>query len=127
MNPREFCLVVILYVLVGCQQSPPESAAVATPADIIITGDHIITLDPDLPTVTAVAISGQEIVAAGSPDEVMHLKSESTRVIELNDQALIPGFIDAHGHMTFVARLIELIDLASPPVGSVKNIDDIVE
>ena len=127
MNARNLVIVIFLAVLSGCQPRPPDSSDVATPADIIFTGDHIITLDPDAPTVTAVAVAGQEIVATGSIDEILRHKTDSTRVIELGDQALIPGFIDAHGHMTFVARLIEIIDLASPPVGTVENIDDIVE
>ena len=124
---RISCPVFILIVLSGCQPRPPDSSVVVTPADIIFTGDHIITLDPDAPAVTAVAVSGQEIVATGDFADMLRHQTDVTRVIELGDQALIPGFIDAHGHLTFVARLIEMIDLASPPVGSVENIDDIVE
>lgn len=127
MNRKILSIFAILIVLLGCQQSPPDTTAVVLSADIIFTGDHIISLDTDAPTVTAVAVSGQKIVATGNRDDILQLRSEATRVIELGEQALIPGFIDAHGHMPYVARLIELIDLSSPPVGSVENIDDIVE
>ncbi len=124
---RIYCPVFILIVICGCQPRPTDSSVVVTPADIIFLGDHIITLDAAAPAVTAVAVAGQEIIGTGRIDDMLRHKTAATRVIELGDQALIPGFVDAHGHMTFVARLIEIIDLASPPVGSVENIDDIVE
>ncbi len=124
---RIYCPVFILIVICGCQPRPPDSSVAVTPADIIFLGDHIITLDAAAPAVTAVAVAGQEIIGTGRIDDMLRHKTAATRVIELGDQALIPGFVDAHGHMTFVARLIEIIDLASPPVGSVENIDDIVE
>ena len=95
-------------------------------ADIIFIGDHIITVDSTAVNVTAVAVAGQNIVATGSAEEVLRLKKSSTRIVELGNNALVPGFIDAHGHMTGVAKLTEIIDLASPPVGRVENIDDIV-
>ncbi len=95
-------------------------------ADIIFIGDHIITVDSTAVNVTAVAVAGQNIVATGSAEEVLKLKKSSTRIVELGNNALVPGFIDAHGHMTGVAKLTEIINLASPPVGRVENIDDIV-
>ena len=95
-------------------------------ADIIFIGDHIITVDAASVGVTAVAVADQNIVATGPAKEILKLKTSSTRVIELGDNALVPGFIDAHGHMTIVAKLTEMIDLASPPVGRVENINDIV-
>jgi predicted amidohydrolase YtcJ len=123
-------LVSVLLLFVGCQPSSDtnsnDSSSVA-PADIIITGENIITLDPTGAAVTAVAVSGETIVATGDVADIEAYRGEATRFIELGEQALIPGFIDAHGHMPSVARLMELIDLSSPPVGSVENIDDIVE
>ena len=126
MNPQKIYVVLILIALSGCQPPPPGFSADASAADIIFTGAHIITLDPDTPAVTAVAVSGEEIIATGDIADMLRHRTDATRVIELGDRALIPGFIDAHGHMTFVARLIEIIDLASPPVGAVENIEDVV-
>lgn len=116
----------VLLLLLGCQPSSETDSNGVAPADLIITGENIITLDPTGTPVTAVAVSGETIVATGDAAAIEPYRGETTRVIELGEQALIPGFIDAHGHMPYVARLIELIDLASPPVGAVENIDDIV-
>jgi predicted amidohydrolase YtcJ len=97
------------------------------PADAIFIGDNIVTMDPDQPTVEAVAIRGEAIVAAGGRDEVMALQGESTRVVDLGDRALLPGFIDAHGHFLGAGRALDALSLHSPPVGDVTNIDEMVE
>ncbi len=96
----------------------------AQEAELIFLGDNIITMDDS--EVSAVAVSGDRIIATGTISEILELSGESTRVVELGDQALLPGFIDAHGHFSSVARYTDLLDLSSPPVGGVNNIDDIV-
>ena len=111
---------ILSVVLAGCAQ-PPD------PADTIFHGDHIVTMDPQQPTVEAVAVRGETIVAAGSLAEVMALERPSTRVVDLGDHALLPGFIDAHGHFLGAGRDRHLmVGLHPPPVGDVNNIEDIV-
>jgi hypothetical protein len=110
----------------GCQAPESDTGDEVRAADIIFTGEHIITLDDSAPSVDAVAVAGQEILATGNLEDILRHKTVATRVVELGERALIPGFIDAHGHMPSVARRVEIIDLASPPVGTVRNIDDII-
>ena len=119
-------LICLLVLASGFESEAMSAIADDRSADIIFIGDHIITVDSASAKVTAVAVAGQDILATGSAEEILKLKKKSTRVIELGDNALVPGFFDAHGHMTIVAKLTEVIDLASPPVGRVENIDDIV-
>ena len=102
---------------------PPETGA---PADTIFVGDHIVTMEPDGPPVEAVAVRGETIVAAGPRDEVLALRGDATRVVELGARALLPGFIDAHGHFLAVGMTLDALALHPPPVGDVRNIDDIV-
>lgn len=97
----------------------------AQEADVIFLGDNIITMDES--QVSAVAVSGDRVSATGTASEILDLRGESTRVIELGEMALLPGFIDAHGHFSAVARYTDLLDLSSPPVGMVNDIDDIVQ
>jgi hypothetical protein len=98
----------------------------ADPADTIFHGDNIVTMDPGQPTVEAVAVRGETIVAAGSTEEVMALQGPSTRVVDLGDNALLPGFIDSHGHFLGAGRDQTSLGLHPPPVGDVNNIDDVV-
>ena len=116
-------------VVFGCALVAGLSACESNagpPADTIFSGDNIVTMDPAQPTVSAVAVRGEKIVAVGALDDVMALRGEATRVVELGDQALLPGFIDAHGHFLLVGQNEGILGLYPPPVGDVNNIDDIV-
>ncbi len=96
----------------------------AQDADLIFLGQNIITMDAS--DVSAVAVRGDRIVVAGSEQDARALQGEDTRVIELGERALLPGFIDAHGHFAGVARYVDMLDLSSPPVGDVTSVDDVV-
>src|ERR1051326_854737 len=48
------------------------------------------------------AVSGDRIEALGSVDDIKRLIGPATRVIDLNGQLAIPGFIESHGHFTGV-------------------------
>ena len=109
--------------LSGCGGPPPYDGP---PADLIFFGDNIVTMDPDQPTVEAVAVLGETITAAGRLDDVMAHRGDATRVVDLGESALLPGFIDAHGHFLGAGRALDTLSLHSPPVGDVNNIDDIV-
>ncbi|MDA1092364.1 MAG: amidohydrolase [Acidobacteria bacterium] len=102
------------------------AATADPPADTIFVGDNIVTMDPDRPTVEAVAVRGETIMAAGARDEVMALRGESTRLVELGERALLPGFIDAHGHFMGAGLALDELSLHAPPVGDVTNVDELV-
>ena len=103
----------------------PALAAAQT-ADTIFAGDHIVTMDPDQPAVEAVAVRDGVITAAGARDAVLARRGEETRVVELGGRALLPGFIDTHGHLLAVGRGLDTLSLHSPPVGDVTGIDGLV-
>jgi len=102
------------------------SADNARAVNLIVAGT-IITVDKTQPTAEAVAVAGDRIVSVGSRENVFKLATESTRIVELGEHALLPGFIDAHGHMTMVGTWGELINLSSPPVGTVETMADLVK
>ena len=83
-------------------------------------------MDPANAGATAEAVRGEDIVAVGDRGDVEALIGESTRVVELGDRALVPGFIDAHGHLGMVMQTLDLLNASSPPVGPMVSIDDIV-
>lgn len=117
---------IVLFVIMGVilAACSPVEREVTEFADLIFIGDNIITMDNS--KVTAVAVRGDRIVATGDQAEIIQLQDDSTRLVELGDRALLPGFIDAHGHFGAVATSSALLDLSSPPVGAVETIDDIV-
>jgi len=116
--------------IVGCSRETPVAEQAPAPRveapDFIFTGDNIVTMDPALENVDAVAVRGNTITAVGAREQILASAGESTRLVELGERALVPGFIDTHGHFAFYARIVEFVNLSSPPVGPVENIDDLV-
>lgn len=98
-----------------------------TTADLIFLGDNIITMDSNTQGATAIAVQGKNIIATGNQQQLLKFKGDNTRVIELGEQLLTPGFIDSHGHLGLTARFIDFVNLSSPPVGEVNNIGNLVE
>ncbi len=94
-------------------------------ADHLFLGDHIVTMDPARPTATALAVRGESIAWIGERAEAEAWKGESTTVHELGGHALLPGFIDAHGHLTLQAILVDAANVASPPVGPATTIAEL--
>ena len=68
------------------------------PADLVLTGGHVHTVDPTRPRAEAVAVRGERIVAIGSAPEVADHVGPRTRVVNLAGRLLLPGFQDAHVH-----------------------------
>ncbi len=102
-------------------------ARAAEDADLIIHGGAIVTMDPAQPSVEAVAVKDGRIVAAGAESDVLaQWKGPSTRVVELGEQALLPGFIDAHGHFMNAPRVVTWANCSPAPVGPVHAIADII-
>lgn len=50
---------------------------------------------------TAVAVSGDAIVALGGDQEMLALGGATTRVIDLGGRCVVPGLIDAHVHLSW--------------------------
>jgi predicted amidohydrolase YtcJ len=103
---------------------PPASreALEAPRADVVYFGDTILTFDPALPRARSLAVRGEKIVCVDAGDACRALAGPATRVVALGGRALLPGFIDAHGHVAMLASLVEHANLASPPVGTVQSI-----
>lgn len=81
----------------------PGSTLAATPdatgpADLIIKGANVLTMDSAIPSATAIAVRGQHILAVGSDDDISNLKGANTEMVDARGWTITPGFIDAHSH-----------------------------
>lgn len=89
---KKIVVVLIAIVVFSCSEQQ-------TPADMIISGGTIYTVDETNPTVEAVAVSSGKIVFAGTAAGVEKYKGDQTKMIDLNGQTMTPGFIESHGHI----------------------------
>ena len=70
-------------------------------AELIVTGGRIYTLaEGNLDQTEALAVYRGRIVALGRATEIRRLAGSQTRTVELQGRTVLPGFIDAHMHLT---------------------------
>lgn len=93
---------------------------------VVYRGGPVLTMDPDRRVVEAVGVEGEQIAAVGSEADVLAWANDDAEIVELDGRALLPGFIDAHGHYPGEGIYAVLADLNSPPIGDMETIDDIV-
>jgi hypothetical protein len=92
--------------ILGCRGRPEA------PADLILTGGRVYTVDPQRPSAEAVAVRGDRIVKVGSAAEVGTLQGPGTRTFELDGLLVLPGFIDGHAHFLDGSLSLDQVDLA---------------
>ncbi len=118
---------IALLCLAGCVANERAQPSITAPslqiADTIYIGANIVTMDPDTEDSQGVAVADGKIIAVGSQTDILRHKGATSQIMELGKNALLPGFIDAHGHFTFQAMLLSAVNLSSPPVGEVTNIE----
>ena len=64
---------------------------------------------------SAVAISGNRIVALGSDDTIGTLLSSRGQKIDLEGRCVVPGLVDAHLHFQYYALSLQQLDLSDVP------------
>jgi hypothetical protein len=70
----------------------------AVEADLIVYNGKVVTVDSQSSVCRAMAVKGNRILRVGSNEEVLQLKGDRTKVINLNGKMVMPGFIDSHVH-----------------------------
>ncbi|MGD9395399.1 MAG: amidohydrolase [Candidatus Thorarchaeota archaeon] len=88
-------------------------------ADLVVFNGNIITMDPQKPTATALAVKSYKVLAIGEEEEVVDLIPNAKRVIDLGGKTVIPGFIDAHTHLTSAG--VKAVHVQLGKVGSVEE------
>ncbi|MCH8073168.1 MAG: amidohydrolase [Proteobacteria bacterium] len=97
----------------GGSQDGADTAAApeVAPADLVLRGGKVATVDPALGNAEAIAVNGYRITAVGSNDEISAYIGPDTEVIELNGRFAMPGFIEGHGHYMSLGRAKQILDL----------------
>ena len=100
----------------------PLMVMAAETADIIYSGGPIITIDDQAPRAEAVAVKDGRILAAGALADMQALRGESTEHVDLQGRAMLPGFVDSHGHVVFGGMQALSANMLAPPDGEVTDI-----
>ena len=81
------------------------------PADLVLHGGKIVTIDESQPQAQALAVRGDRIVAVGSDRQIQPLIGDQTQVIDLQGKLAVPGFIEGHGHFVGLGQSMMTLDL----------------
>lgn len=119
-----FSAICIGALISACGSAEPPVPK--EPLTTIFVNANIITVNDQQPSAEAVAIRAGRIIAVGSESSVEADAGHNIERRDLQGKTLLPGFIDAHGHMSFTSDLLASINLSSPPVGEAETIDDVI-
>jgi len=115
-NSKTFTIFVGLLVFVSCSNTPNE-------ADLILSSSNVILMNADKDAAPlSIAIADKKIIWIGSIKEGKKIEGQHR---DYGNQSILPGFIDAHGHASFVAFSTQVANIASKPVGPVNAIENI--
>ena len=91
-------------------------------ADQIWLGGPILTMNDDAMRAEALAEKDGEIIGVGDADDVMAFQGPETEVIDLAGRTMIPGFVDAHGHVFMIGIQALSANMLPAPDGTVNDI-----
>src|SRR5437588_257395 len=77
--------------------------ALAQPADLVLRGGKVITVDIGWHVAQAVAVRNGRFIAIGDDAAISHYVGPNTQIVELAGNTVVPGLIDSHLHQLFAA------------------------
>ena len=91
-------------------------------ADIVFCNGSVLTLDSQNTVHEAAVVRNNKIVYVGSNQEATAYIGRRTRIVNLHDKSLIPGFIDSHVHSAVMGANSLAIDCRPSAVSSIADI-----
>ncbi|TCC49568.1 amidohydrolase [Kribbella pittospori] len=71
------------------------------PADFVVRGSAIYTLDPARPWAEAFAVRDGKVVAVGDQADVDAVRGRRTKLVHIEGGMVMPGLVDVHAHVGF--------------------------
>jgi predicted amidohydrolase YtcJ len=114
-------VIGISTVILACGALLDESAQTEA-ADAVFINANIHTLDAEGRRAEGLAVRGGRLVAVGRTGEILRLRGDATAVHDLGGRTVLPGLIDAHGHMAGLGSF----GLGRLDLSQVSSFDDMV-
>ena len=93
-------------------------------ADLVLLDGKVVTVDEKETVAEAVAVKDGKILRVGSTEAIKRLAGSKTKIIDLEGQLLLPGFIDTHEHCIRRGLQVDWVNCRSPPM---RSLGDVVE
>ena len=122
--------VMISALLAGCDSTdnPPSNVEPTSEAkaDTVFFNGTIITVDDNNPKAIAVATRGGLITYVGGLAGLQPFIADTTDKIDLKGKTLVPGFVDAHGHVVSAGLQAASANMLAPPDGAVTDFASLI-
>jgi predicted amidohydrolase YtcJ len=120
---RLLLLFSLIMIMASACKVNPEKAA-----DVIFMNGQILTMEGNTPSyVEAVAVKDGKIVFTGKAKGIKKWKGDVTKLVDLNDRTLMPGFVDSHSHLATIVSLWRSVNLAPFPAGKIRSLEEILQ
>lgn len=132
LNVAKLALLCSMISLVGCEKAVEADAVKSVKlqntlkADTVYSNGKVITVNDNQPKASAVAVKNGRIVYVGDIRGVKPYISDTTQQVDLKGKTMIPGFVDAHGHVVNAGLQAASANLLSIPDGSVNSFKELV-
>lgn len=90
--------------------------------DLILHSGKIVTVDDKFSIADAIAIRDERITAVGKNSEILVLKGEGTKIVDLAGKMVLPGLMDSHVHPTGAA-----MHEFDHPIPEMETISDVLQ
>ncbi|MDD9715626.1 amidohydrolase family protein [Dinoroseobacter sp. PD6] len=120
--PRFLPLIAALLAALAAPLALADTDTDTAFADRIWTGGPILTMEDNAMRAEALAEKDGVILGVGPLDEVTAFQGPQTQMIDLAGRTMIPGFVDAHGHVFMIGLQALSANLLPAPDGTVNDI-----
>ena len=97
-------LIVVMAFLLSLTPPVQQRSPVDPPVDIVFKNGNVYTVDEKTPRAEAIAVSKDRIVFVGSNADARKFVGPKTKVVDLKGATVLPGFADAHQHLSGVGQ-----------------------
>lgn len=122
-------VIAMMWTLVACSKPAVEQGEITRDAaskqrseTMVYVNADIVTVATDSPSASALAVRDGLILAVGSREEVEAAAGQGFSLRDLAGKTLIPGLIDAHGHISLTALSKGFANVQPPPSGPIESI-----
>lgn len=90
--------------------------------ELLVVGAHIRTIDARDSEYSAMLVRHGKIAALGTKEEMVALSTSEAEIVDAGGRTVLPGFIDAHNHMSFSAFAPASVNCMTPPLGTMEEV-----
>ncbi len=93
-------------------------------ADLVLHNANVLTLNPRCPKGELVAVQNGRILSVSGNEAMKELRGTGTKVVDCHGKTILPGFNDAHCHLTAYAESLLTPSMGQATVHSISDIQN---